>query len=109
MCVLIYYALTINTFSLAMFNVLNCTDTHSFFRRCACGECIIMPTVNECRCCAEYAQYRHKIEELPANDRVLCITLHPGFQVVCLNNWVLQAAYYSDRQRYGNIQANQQE
>ena len=92
-----------------MFNVLNCTDTHSFFRRCACGECIIMPTVNECRCCAEYAQYRHKIEELPANDRVLCITLHPGFQVVCLNNWVLQAAYYSDRQRYGNIQANQQE
>ena len=30
-----------------------------------------------------------------------CIILHPGFQNVCLNPWVLETAYYSYRQHYG--------
>ena len=30
-----------------------------------------------------------------------CITLHPGFQTVCLDPWVLQTAYYSYGQHYG--------
>ncbi|XP_071810726.1 uncharacterized protein [Apostichopus japonicus] len=30
-----------------------------------------------------------------------CITLHPGFEAVCLNPWVLQIAYYVYRQQYG--------
>ncbi len=34
-------------------------------------------------------------------DEVGCITLHPGFQNVCLDPWVLETAYYSFRQHYG--------
>ena len=30
-----------------------------------------------------------------------CITVHPGFAAVCLNVWVLQAAYFQYRQQYG--------
>ena len=29
-----------------------------------------------------------------------CITEHPGFQAVCLNRWVLQAAWYQYKQQY---------
>ena len=31
-----------------------------------------------------------------------CITDNPGFQAVCLNRWVLQAAWYQYRQQYGD-------
>ncbi|KAL9977735.1 hypothetical protein ACROYT_G015173 [Oculina patagonica] len=30
-----------------------------------------------------------------------CIVAHPGFQVVCLNHWVLQAAWFQYKQQYG--------
>ena len=86
---------------------------YSDYIRCACGECIAMPTATECRCCTEYAQYRNKLAELPEptqdTERIQCITKHPGFEPVCLNMWVLQAAFYTFRQRYGNIQATQNE
>ena len=29
-----------------------------------------------------------------------CITEHPGFQAVCLDRWVLQAAWYQYKQQY---------
>ena len=31
-----------------------------------------------------------------------CITDHEGFQAVCLNLWVLQAAYVTYRYHYGD-------
>ena len=33
-----------------------------------------------------------------SSEGVGCITLHPGFQGVC---WVLETAYYSYQQHYG--------
>ena len=45
-----------------------------------------------------------KIEE--ANDpTVTCITNHPGFKSVCLDVWVLQAAYFQYRQEHGTTSA----
>lgn len=35
-----------------------------------------------------------------------CITLHVGFIPVCLNEEVLQTAYYSYRQQYGDYEGN---
>lgn len=59
-----------------------------------------MPTGVECVCCREVDEVVRKIEE---NDtEVDCITSHEGFQAVCLNRWVLQAAYFAYRERYGS-------
>ncbi len=58
-----------------------------------------MPTVAECGCCQEKAAVRQKMEE--EDIEVECITLHPGFQEVCLSVYSLQTAYYSYRQDYG--------
>ena len=56
-----------------------------------------MPTGIECRCCSEINQVMAK----RLAEDVGCITLHPGFQAVCLNPWVLQTAYFTYRQQYG--------
>ena len=66
--------------------------------RCACGLCVAMPTAAESICCAELK----KIQEKKEAEEVHCITIHPGFQSVCLDVWVLQTAYFSLRQHYGN-------
>ncbi len=41
-------------------------------------------------CCKEISQMMNKMSP----EGVGCITLHPGFQSVCLNPWVLQTAMY---------------
>ena len=56
-----------------------------------------MSTETECVCCSEISQ----VVEKKSSEGVECITQHPGFQSVCLNPWVLQTAYYSYRQQYG--------
>lgn len=59
-----------------------------------------MPTFIECLCCTEIDKIKAKINN--ANDvSVTCITQHPGFDAVCLNVWVLQAAYYQYKQEHG--------
>ena len=59
-----------------------------------------MPTSIECVCCREMDEVVHKIKE---NDtEVDCITSYEGFQAVCLNQWVLQAAYFAYRECYGS-------
>ena len=63
-----------------------------------------MPTIKECICCREVQKVLDKIYEAD-DSQVKCITLHPGFAVVCLNIWVLQTAYLQYRQQYGNINA----
>lgn len=35
------------------------------------------------------------------DSTIKCITQHPGFEGVCLNEWVLEMCYYSYRQQYG--------
>ena len=41
------------------------------------------------------------MEESRPTVKDACITGHEGFDVVCLNGWVLQAAYFAYRQHYG--------
>ena len=65
--------------------------------RCSCGNCIVMPSAQECVCCREV----YEVVSKTSSAGVDCIILHPGFETVCLDVWVLQTAYYSYRQHYG--------
>ena len=47
----------------------------------------MMPLAVECICCCEVERIQQKIQEGPS--QVDCITLHEGFDAVCLNVWVL--------------------
>ena len=59
-----------------------------------------MPTSRECVCCCEVEKIVMKKQE--GSSEVACITEHEGFQHVCLNTWVLQAAYFTYRHHYGD-------
>ena len=59
----------------------------------------MMPTVVECLCCTEIEQMIDMLQQFDPD--LTCITGHEGFEAVCLNVWVLQAAYFSYRQQYG--------
>ena len=72
----------------------------SISNRCQCSHCTLMPTYVERVCCTEINEITAKITDAN-NPSVTCITQHPGFNAVCLNIWVLQAAYYQYRQEYG--------
>ena len=56
-------------------------------------------------CCQEVDVLKNKnieavaVEQLEATPQ--CIVLHPGFQAVCLNIWVLQTAWLQYKQQYG--------
>ena len=61
-----------------------------------------MPTSHECICCCEIERVVMKKEEIAS--KISCITDHEGFDSVCLNAWVLQAAYFSYRYHYGDAE-----
>ena len=63
-----------------------------------------MPSQRECICCREVVPVLNKLSEAKDED-LKCITDHPDFSAVCLNVWVLQAAYSQYRQQYGNYNA----
>ncbi|XP_041362017.1 uncharacterized protein LOC121377987 [Gigantopelta aegis] len=70
---------------------------------CKCGHCTLMPTVGESRCCKEIDQVNEKIKaysERYGAESLACIVDHPGFKPVCLNVWVLEAAYYDYTHHY---------
>ncbi|XP_071477558.1 uncharacterized protein [Diadema antillarum] len=55
---------------------------------CQCGNCVPMPTTWESLCCHEADPVLEKVEQY--NDRhadaqINCITAHPGFSTVCLD------------------------
>ena len=58
-----------------------------------------MPTRRECISCCEVESIVEKKQE-----NVNCIINHEGFQTVCLDVWVLQAAYFNYRQHYGDAE-----
>ena len=58
-----------------------------------------MSVRDECICCCEIDKIKEKIQE--GESTVSCITKHEEFEAVCLNVWVLQAAYFEYRQCYG--------
>ena len=71
--------------------------------RCECGNCQVMPTARECVCCCEIDQVNEKKQETWSGSEVACIVDHESFESVCLNVWVLQAAYFAYRYHYGEV------
>ncbi|XP_064469219.1 uncharacterized protein LOC135383847 [Ornithodoros turicata] len=56
---------------------------------CTCGHCARMSVISESVCCKEVRDIvRKKTDEYP------CITLHPGFEPVCLNIHSIEVSYY---------------
>ena len=53
-----------------------------------------MPTAAECVCCCEEEKIVDKLQE--SDLETACITDHEGFDAVCRNVWVFQAAYSTD-------------
>lgn len=53
----------------------------------------------ECFCCQEIDRCREKLYE--AEPEPVCITEHPGFQAVILNQYVLEAAAIGLKTRKG--------
>ena len=62
----------------------------------------MMDTSRECICCREVDKIIEKMQENDTDLEIECITDHEGFEAVCLNRWVLQAAYFAYREQYGN-------
>ncbi|XP_061891649.1 P2X purinoceptor 7-like [Entelurus aequoreus] len=73
---------------------------------CTCHNCVNMETVAECVCCRELDAVARRMEEKRVET---CIIDHPGFPSVCLDEWVLQTAYYAYQQQYGVLQQQQNE
>ena len=61
-----------------------------------------MPTEVECVCCQEISAVVAKCDE--AEEAVICMTLHPGFQAVATNPWNMQAVYNAYKQHHGEMQ-----
>lgn len=64
----------------------------------------MMPTPEESVCCKEIEAVSNKTTSFASGSDsapIDCITEHEGFEAVCLNLWVLQAAFFSYRQHYG--------
>ena len=71
--------------------------------RCQCDHCQIMDREVECICCQEIikiCEKKQKVSEVE-NLKLRCITDNPGFKVLCLNRWELEAAWFQYRQQYG--------
>lgn len=64
---------------------------------CCSLEAITKP--EECICCKEIDRISEVMGQLDLEDR--CITLHPGFQDVCLNRWVLEVASLNLKTKVG--------
>jgi hypothetical protein len=74
-----------------------------FLYRYACGNCTIMDRAEECVCCAEVDPIMDEFSGTSTNHGPpVCITIHPGFEAVCLNEWVLETASYHYWQQYNN-------
>ncbi|XP_035981315.1 uncharacterized protein LOC118556871 [Fundulus heteroclitus] len=66
---------------------------------CKCGNCVIMPTVDECKCCTE----THLVDQEVESAGLQCITLHEGFQGNCLNQYVLKASFVEFLEGHGPL------
>ncbi|KAE8593428.1 hypothetical protein XENTR_v10019128 [Xenopus tropicalis] len=64
-------------------------DYEDYFGRCSCGNCVFIRDLHRCLCCIDIPEMLEKTE----NDYVSCITLHPAFNAVVLNPYVLETAF----------------
>ena len=73
-----------------------------FFCRCKCGNCNLELITNwqECNCCFEMSGCMESLssdivkQEL-GDEKIVCITQHPGFRPVCLERWSLRMAAWN--------------
>ncbi|KAK3107857.1 hypothetical protein FSP39_023574, partial [Pinctada imbricata] len=65
--------------------------------RCTCHHCGISATERESLCCHEIPEIFLKIQD----RNICCITEHPSFEAVCLNEDTLYTAYLGFNQHYG--------
>ena len=65
-----------------------------------------MDREEQCVCCREIEQAANKNQEVMEYPEPTlpydCITDNPGFHAVCLDRWVLQAAWLDFKQQYGS-------
>ena len=103
-CILMYYGKKESVY------LQNFTDYKSVLltlwqNRCTCGNCQISGRVEACICCHEIEAVQNKNIEAVASGECegkpqCIIAQHPGFHPVCINRWVLQAAWYQYKQQY---------
>jgi hypothetical protein len=55
---------------------------------CSCRHCALLPKQRECLCCKQFQHY----DEHYITEDIPCISLHPDFDIICLNNTVLETA-----------------
>ena len=72
-------------------------------KRCDCGNCQIMSSMEECICCQEIPAVRENAEMSGVN----CITDSQIFKDNCLNRNVLQVSMYEYIENVGPIDDNQ--
>ena len=71
-----------------------------FLLRCQCGKCELefLQNISECYCCSELDGCVEALvsdivlQDLPDGTKLKCITQHPGFNAVCLQEWSLRLA-----------------
>ncbi|WAR09067.1 hypothetical protein MAR_019025 [Mya arenaria] len=72
-----------------------------------------MATEHEGVCCQELEPITAKLDLINEGrhpeDAVGCIIGHPGFDAVCLDQYVLETAYYQYGQQYGEWLENRNE
>ncbi|XP_064637204.1 uncharacterized protein LOC135493646 [Lineus longissimus] len=70
---------------------------------CSCGNCQIMETALECRCCQTMNVVQQKLTDpLIEGADFKCVTEHPGFEGACLNIWALEVAFLTFKAQQGN-------
>ena len=59
--------------------------------------------MEECRCCTEMEECMQKVSSYSQDnsEQVNCVTEHPGFDEVCLKQWVLEVAGISLKNKNG--------
>lgn len=72
--------------------------------RCTCGCCKAMSTERESVCCKEIEQMHSLLEDPDLEIRPSCVTLHSGFNSVCLCRIVLTVSLYAHRHRYEDVE-----
>lgn len=67
--------------------------------RCGCGNCFIMETARECKCCLGIPD----VARIVRQENVECITKHESFVANCLNRHVLEVSYFEYIQDDGHL------
>jgi len=74
---------------------------------CKCGCCETQKKISDNICCTEFPESKKKFLELETfkeGQQVDCITKHPAFFSLVLDEWVLQKAWMTHKQQYDRLQ-----